>query len=147
MQTLTMAPADQPNSFLAPVPLVHWTSSTLDTFQVLNHIKFFSAPATGLLEHIFLMLTLFGFFSSFRSHQTITYSKRLSLTILPNGAHIFSQIILCFFPCFIFHIPLITLLMCLFSLCYSLSPQNNAWQICLCVRYGDGGRVWKERVQ
>lgn len=43
-----MAPADQLNSPVAPVPLVHWTSATLDTFQVFNHI-FFSILATGPL--------------------------------------------------------------------------------------------------
>ena len=98
------------------VPPVHCTSATLDIFQVLNHSKFFSTLATMhllfplLKKRIFLNLHLSGVFSSFRSQQTITSCKRLSLTTLPCIAHHFSWVILYHFPCFIFYIALMTLL-------------------------------------
>lgn len=103
-----------------PVPPVHYTSATLDTFQVLDHIKFFSTLESAhllfpLLEHIFFNFHLFGFFSSFRSQQTITYSKSLSLTTLLNVAHCLSWVILCHSPCFILYSASIMLLIYLLT--------------------------------
>ena len=135
MKTVTMASADP------LVPPVHCTSATLDIFQVLNHIKFSSTLETVhllfplLRKHIFPNLHLSGFFSSFGSQQTITYSKRLSLTTLPNIAHHFSWVILCRFPCLIFYIALITLLIYLFICLFFVIPSESRIMPgkCVCV--------------